>query len=434
MNGPRVGRRAFLAALSLSPFARALGRRPYGGALRLELPLAIGDIDPHVTDDAASALFSSAVADTLFAWDAWGKPYPALAASMPDADGDGARVALRPGLVTAGGAPLDARDVLWSLERSRRLGGRPLLGGFGPPRRVRGDALAVFVPGATPDALADALASPVTAVVPRSFRPEGPDGTGAFRATSSPGGLLLERNDRAARGPSYLDRIEIRRATDLAGALRAFESGDADVGFLGAGLHRRRPDAVDFRTEPFLWVVLRTGPEAGSWGAPGVAERLVESMDPARFVHLGLAPAASRRGTALWGGAPADLLVDEAATYLVEIARVVAAVLSEPGHELTPRPIPGGELERRRDEGRYALAIDVVRRIGPTPRHGLLALLAAANPELADKPPRGVALDPAAVARTLSLAPIGELSISGARAPDVHGLEAWDLGAVYRAP
>jgi hypothetical protein len=73
-----------------------------------------------------------------------------------------------------------------------------------------------------------------------------------------------------------------------------------------------------------------------------------------------------------------------------------------------------------------------VRRIGPTPRHALLSLLAAADPRLADKPPRLSGADPVAITRTLPLAILGELSISGARVPELHGLEAWDLGAVFR--
>jgi peptide/nickel transport system substrate-binding protein len=336
-------------------------------------------------------------------------------------------------LVTARGRAVDAADVVWSFDRARKLAARPLLAGFGTARRVRDDPLAVEFLGAPPDALADALASPLSAIVPKTFSPAKPDGPGAFRADPSDGGLSLVRNDRAARGPSFLDRLDVRRAADLAAGLRAFEAGQADVGFLGAGLHRRRAGALDFRTEPVGWVVLRTGPEGGEWAAPGIAARLVEALDPTRLSHLRLSlPAPTNASGQTWGGLPVNLYVDEGSPYLVEVARAVAAALSTPGHEIRPSPLSRSDLIRLRDGGRYATMIDFVRRLGPTPRHAVLSLLGAANPRLADKPPRVIREDISVLQRTLPLAVLGEVSVVGARAPDVHGLEQWDLGAVWR--
>ncbi|HVW30708.1 MAG TPA: hypothetical protein VHC69_35370, partial [Polyangiaceae bacterium] len=248
-----------------------------------------------------------------------------------------------------------------------------------------------------------------------------------------PSGVTLLRNERAARGPAFLDRIEVRRAGDLASGLRAFEAGDADVGFLGAGLHRRRAGAVDFRTDPFGFVVLRTGALAGTWGAPGVAARLVSGLDPSRFSHLGLSP---RGGGAPvpWGGPPADLLVDGGAPYLVEIARVAAAALSASGHEIRPYPLPERELAARREGGKYALAVDFVRRLGPGKDDGLLSLLAGADPKLADRPPRFAGQNEDSLTRTLPLAVLGELAVVGAHAPSWSGIEQWDLGAVFAPP
>lgn len=414
--------------------ARALGRIPYAGALRMDLPFAVDGLDPHVSDDVASALLGPALFDTLYSWDASGRPYPVLARGMPEpTSSQGSRLSLRPGLVTARGRALDAADVIASFERARRLAARPLLSGFGGARRVRDDPLAVEFLGANPEDLADTMSSPLTAIVPKTFSPASPDGTGAFRADSTPGGVMLARNERAARGPAFLDRVEVRKAADLAAGLRAFESGEADLGFLGAGLHRRRAGAVDLKTEPVGWVVLRTGPEAGEWGAPGLAARLVQGLDPARLSHLGLTPPPSAAtGGQGWGGAPASLYVDEASSYLVEVARAVAAAVSQPGHEIRPTPLSHGDLARLRDGGHYATMIDFVRRIGPTPRHTALSLLAAANPRLADKPPRTVRDDIPVLERTLLLAVLGEVGIVGARAADVHGLEQWELGSVWR--
>ena len=178
-----------------------------------------------------------------------------------------------------------------------------------------------------------------------------------------------------------------RRAADMASTLRAFEVGDADVGFLGAGLHRRRANAVDFRTDDLGFVVLRTGPLAAAWGAPGVAARLVAGLDPGRFAHLGLSPKGGG-APAPWGGPPAELLVDEQSAYFLEIARALSAGLSQNGHEIRPAPLPRAELRRRRDEGKFALCLDFVRRLGPSPEHALLGLLATADPKVADRPPR----------------------------------------------
>jgi peptide/nickel transport system substrate-binding protein len=428
----RLARRTFLASVLTAPSLWALGRKPYGGTLRLALPFTMDAIDPHAADDVAGALLAPAIADPLYAWDGAGRPYAALAAALPDAVTGGARVALRPGLVTALGRSLDAADLVFSLERAKSSGARPLLAAFGTPRRVPSDSLSIVIPGASPEQLAEALASPLTAIVPRDFTPAAPDGTGAFRATRAANGFVLDRNDAAARGPAFLARVEVRGSEGLASALRAFESGDADVGFLGAGLHRRRNLAVDFRAPSIGFVVLRTGPLAAAWAAPGIAERLVASMDRARFAHLGLSLLGPGAGDAAWGGAPCELFVDQGSPYLVEVANVVAAVLSRPGHEIRPSPLPLAELRRRRLDGSYALAVDVVRRLGPTPRHLLLSLLAAADPKLAERPPALPEIDVGVIGRMLPLAVLGDLGVTGARAAELRGLEQWDLGAIYR--
>ncbi len=428
----RFGRRAWLLGVATSAAAHALGRIPYGGQLALSLPWPLANIDPHSIDDPAAALFASSIADPLYAIDAHGHPYPTLAAGLPERTARGTRVALRPLMSTARGRGLDSRDLVWSLRRSAARGGLALLAPFGRPTRDPGNPLAVLVPGADPDALARALASPITALLPRNFSPSAPDGTGAFRATTRQGGLTLLRNLHAARGAAFLDRILAARAADLAGALRAFEAGEADVGWLGRGLHRPRAGAVDFDAGMFGWVVLRTGRDAGSWGAPGVAQGLVDAIPPSRLAYLGLHGLPAPSGSYGWGGAPADLLVRNDAPHLVEIARALAALLSRPGHEVRPAPEGWAVLQSRRTSRRFALMLDFVRPIGPPGRATLLALLTAADAALARHPPELTEFDPRAVARTLALGVVGELRIAGAHIPGVNGLGSWDLGAVWR--
>ncbi|HEY8942714.1 MAG TPA: ABC transporter substrate-binding protein, partial [Polyangiaceae bacterium] len=315
--------------------AAALGRTPQGGILRLVVPYKLLRLDPHALHDPIASLFGAAVADPLYALDTLGRTYPALASGPPELGPSGARVRLRRDLRTARNEPLTARDVLASLERARRRGAAALLGAFGQPSPVRNDPLAVDFPRAEPAQLAQTLASPLLAVLPKSFSPLEPDGTGAFTARFDKGTLTLSRNGNAARGPAFLDAIEVHTAVDLADALRAFESGAVDVGWLGSGLHRPRRGAVPFRGAHYGWAVLRTG-RVGPWGAPGVAQRLLDGVDPSRLRHLGLEglPRARDPGVA-WGGGPTELHVLEDAPQLISIARTLAEALGRPGHELT---------------------------------------------------------------------------------------------------
>ena len=429
----KLGRRALCAGLLASSGALALGRIPYGGRLRIKLPWPIGGIDPHALDDAAAALLGPAIADSLYALDSAGRPYPTLAATLPERTPRGVRVTLRPHLLSARGAVLDARDVLFSLARAKKAGALGLLSPFGSPEHERGDGLSVVFPNADPNELALALASPVTALLPRGFSRLKPDGTGAFQADPGRGTLLLQRNVKAARGPSFLASIDVARARDLADALRSFEAGELDLGWLGAGYHRPRPGAVRFDAGLFGWVVLRTGREAGAWGAPGVVQRLLDAIAPSELAHLGVHGMPAASGTPGWGGAPGELLVFDDCPHLIEIARALSALLHRPGHEIASVSRPRRELEQRRASRQFALMLDFVRRIGPPGRATALALLTAADPALARRPPRRGSLEPRQLTRTLPLGVVGELRIAGAHLPKLHGLADFNLGSVWQS-
>jgi peptide/nickel transport system substrate-binding protein len=427
----RVSRRSALAALLAGPSALALGRTPIGGRARLKLPWPTGSVDPHAIDDVAAALFGSAIADALYAEGSQGSVYPALTQTLPQATPHGARVLLRPGLVSARNRALSARDAIWSLKRSRRDAGAGILARFAEPVADPLDPLAFFVPGADAHELARALAHPVTALLPSGFSAQRPDATGAFLAEPSALGLRLLRNPRAARGAAFLERIEVSAARDLADGLRAFEAGDADIGWLGAGLHRARPGAVGFNAGQLGWVVLLSGPAAEAWGAPGVAQQVLDAIDPARLSYLGLSPPQRRSGT-VWAGPRAELLVADDSPHLLQIARALAALLSSPGHEVTPFPVSRSELRARKRARRFALLLDFTRRIGKTEHERVLSLLSAVDPELAKRPPLLPSSDPSQLSRTLALGIVGELAIAGAHVPELHALGNWDLGAVYR--
>src|SRR5262249_20535278 len=157
-------------------------------------------------------------------------------------------------------------------------------------------------------------------LLPRAFSPTTPDGTGAFRAEVSATEIVLTRNLNAARGASFLDAIDVRRADDLKSSLRAFEAERSDIGWLGLGLPQPRRGAIRFDLGAVAWIVLATGTEAQSFGAPGVAQRLADALPAERLAHLGLGALPVASGDAAWGGPPTDLVVEDA-PHLVEIAR-----------------------------------------------------------------------------------------------------------------
>ncbi len=425
----RFGRRTWLLATSASAASAAMGRTPLGGSLNFTLPWAVYSLDPHDLYDPCAALFGSAITDPLYALDAHGRPYPALADGMPSAAARGASVRLRPGIVTAQGRRLSISDVHWSLTRARSRAARGLLSEFGAPRLA---ADSVHYATADPTRLAIALASPCCAILPRSFRPEQPDGTGALAATARGGGLNLQRNPRAARGAAFLDQLSLRPAQSLSDALRAFESETTDLGWLGDGLHRRRPGAQPFTSAAVGWVVLRTGAAAGAWSAAGVAQRLLEGMAPGALSRFGLTPA-SAGGSTRWGGGDAEIAVDDRQPFLAEVADALAGALSQPGHQLRVARLQPAEIARRRSADTFTLMIDLVRNLSLGPNRDGLALVTAANPALADRPPKVSGASAAQLARTLPLGIIGELKPSGYFVGPWRGFPAWDFGALHLA-
>jgi len=423
-----MNRRTLLAVLAASASAHALGRTPFGGLVRMRIPWPTDSLDPHAIDDAAASLFGPAIADTLFALDTHGRPYPALAAKLPEKTERGVRLTLRPNLRTAAGRVLDARDVIFSLTRSGRAGGAALVTPLGKLGHDPADAYACFAAGGDPTGIARALASPVTAILPRGFNRLKPDATGAFSVEPGQNTLVLRRNVHAARGASFLDRIEVKKAVDLKDALRSFEAGEVDVSWIEQFLHRARPGALRFDAGTFGWVVLHTGKDAGAWGAPGVAQGLLDAIPPARLAHLGLKRLGSGGGVPTWGGPPAELLVADDSPHLGLVARELAAILGRPGHELTLAPRPRRDLVQRKASGRFALLLGFARPIGST----LHALHTAADPALVKNPPKLAATDARRIAQSLPLGVVGELHVTGAHVPAIHNLARWELGNTWR--
>jgi len=412
----------------------------------MRVPWPLASIDPHRIDDAACAIFADALFDTLYVRDdaaplapsgTLAPALPSLAASDPEPSGTRLRVTLRSGLKSAWGRPIEARDVIFSLARARQSGARAWLADIAVPKADGPNSL-VF-PGRDAAKLTRALASPLTGIIPVGFVPERPDGTGPFRAERDGEGLVLRRNLNAARGPAFLDEIVVRPARDLAESLRAFESGDDDLGWLGMGLHEPRPGGRPFDAGAVGWVILRTGREAGTWDAPGIAQRLADGIPPSRLAHLALGAAWPPEQDDGWGGAPCDLIVRDDAPWLGEVARAVVASLTRPSHDVTARFVPHADFVQRRTTRSFALALDVARPLCASSLGTLAGLASADNAadaaDLIKHPPRGEA--PARTyPRTMRIGIIGEVRVQGGRVADLSlaasGGGGIDFGAMAR--
>jgi peptide/nickel transport system substrate-binding protein len=448
VDRPLIARRALAgltAAVTLGMMQRraaALGRIPMEGKIAMALPWPLDRVDPHDITDPGAALFGHALFDQLYAFDAAGDPFPTLAADAPIVEASRTIIRLREGLTTAQGERLDARDALFSVQRARKGAATAWWGDLPVPAIHPKDRLALVFATTDGARIARTLCSPLFALVPRAFDPMRPDGTGAMLALPGPSRLVLRRSSNAARGPSFLEEITIDQAADLSSSLRSFEGKLTDLGWLGSGLHAARPGAQPFDMGAVAWIVLQTGAEAGAWGGPGVAQRLLDGMAPERFQRFGLGNMSAPSGSAEWGGRPCDLVIRDGSAFMGELGRTVSSLLSRPGHEVVVRAAAAAEIAHRRAAGTFSLMLGIVRPFSGAPLGSHIAFTAAVDAknalELMRRPPRLGAFDPRAVTRTLTLGVLGELRIMGARAPDVHlarnqTAEGWDLGATYRA-
>ncbi len=283
-------------------------------------------------------------------------------------------------------------------------------------------AMARWVLVASPK-LARTLASPICAIVPAGFSADRADGTGAFRYEKRTGGCGLVKNPRAARGPAFLDEVVVSEAPDLASSLRSFEAGTDDLGWLGAGLHEPRAGSRPFDFGAAGYALLRTGKDASSWDAPGVAQRLADGIPPSRLAHLALGAPWAAQPDLGWGGAACDLLVRDDAPWLIELAKSVAAALTRPDHEVTVKPVPIRDIRDRRGTRAYTLMIDVARAFAPGTFGALAGLATADDPATAGDairhPPRVGEVPARTLTRSMRLGVLGDVRVQGARIPDL---------------
>ncbi len=272
------------------------------------------------------------------------------------------------------------------------------------------------------------------ALVPRNFSPLAPDGCGAFRAELGPGRAVLTRNPNAARGPAFLDAIEVSTAPDLAELLRSFEVGQSDVGWSGQGQYRAVKEAAPFETPRYAFAALLPGKAVGAWGAPGTLQGLLDAVPAQQLSHLGLRGLPTQtRGAPSWGGPTTTIAVQSGAPQLLAVARAIAAALSTPGHELTVVEKSSDELSSLRKSQQFGLLLDCVRAPSAAPRDVELALRSASSPEAAKRAPKTGHVAPRELGRQLSLGVVGDLTMWGALRAGFVGVDAWQLGAISRS-
>ncbi len=415
-----VGAAALLAVRG----AEARSREVPGGTLTFRMPWPMASIDPHRADDVTCAILGDALFETLYAQDG---AVPVLAEGEPELTEKDVRITIRAHLKTTRGRAFGARDAAASIARARSIAARPWLSEV-PAPRVDGATLVFPSKDPAKDApkIARALSSPLVAMVPLAFRPEAPDGTGPFRADLRADGVSLIRNAHAASGPSLLDGFTVKRAPDLGSSLRAFEGGEDDLGWLGAGLHEPRPGSLRFDVGAVAFAVLRTGRDAGTWDAPGTAQSLADGIDPSRLGHLSVGPAWASDGSAKWGGPATQLLVREDSPWLVELARAVASALTTASAEVGVRPVSLQEISDKRTSRAFSLMIDAFRPYGRGSIAEVAALAATDDAQRAQeflrRPHARGSADPPlrTLARTLRAGILGEIRVAGGRIPEVH--------------
>lgn len=201
------------------------------GALRLGV-VGIASLDPAAASPAnASAMaLADLVHDGLTVLDAAGAPQPALADFVPSEDLRSWRFTLREGVTFADGSPVEADDVVFTLERIRGQGGASL----GAIQLEDVEAVAALDPRTVelrlrgPSALLpEVLSSPVYGIVDRDLPASALDAplnpSGAFRVSATPERVVLER--RTGSGPAA---VEVRLFADDAAAHGAFTAGELD--------------------------------------------------------------------------------------------------------------------------------------------------------------------------------------------------------------
>ncbi|HEY6879654.1 MAG TPA: ABC transporter substrate-binding protein [Polyangiales bacterium] len=255
-----------------------------GGTLMLWEEARVRMLDPHVAFDQISGILIDMLYDSLYRYDHELNLVPAVAAALPHISEDGRTftIPIRRGVRFHNGREVDARDVVWSLERMLS----PDLHSPGSPyfaaiegvaayqakqaQHVRGlavlDAYTVRITLTQPDqsfvyTLAMRFASPMPReelAKPGADPKRRPCGTGPFKlAAWDPGvRVVLERHPQYyLPDHPHLDRVVFEEGLQRDTALMRFRNGEVDIA------PRMSPaDAVSMRSgkwQPYTAITAR---------------------------------------------------------------------------------------------------------------------------------------------------------------------------------
>lgn len=222
----------------------AQGKPKRGGTLRVGLTGGgtSETLDPHnmvVTTDLARKYM---LYDQLVESGNNGANELRLARAItPNANATEWTILLRPGVKFHDGSPLTADTILWNFERIKKnkFPGGASLGPIDLNRsRATNDTTLVLRFGSPYAQLVDNLAVYNFGVIPKTFDPKRPVGTGPFKFQSFTAGTesTMVRNDAYwESGLPYLDKIVLTDVADETTQVNGLQSGQFDVvGFLSA--------------------------------------------------------------------------------------------------------------------------------------------------------------------------------------------------------
>ena len=187
--------------------------------------------DPHLVREYVTFGVLASVYEGLVDLDRSLAPQPRLAESWKSPDKQTWVFRIRRGVRFHDGRPLTARDVVYSLERARRLPGSAYTGYLAPIETIRSlDSYTVEIRTREPaGVLLQKLA--VILIVPDGSSDEidEPIGTGPFRIAETPGGFVLTAHP-AYWGPRPPEReIALVVVPDAAEARRRIVAGTLDI-------------------------------------------------------------------------------------------------------------------------------------------------------------------------------------------------------------
>lgn len=414
----------------LASGALSASRARYGGNLKVALAQPHVEADPLLADAPEQASISELVNAPLCRVTAQGV-VPVLAQELRWTSPTALLVKLRPGLMTAAGTPLSARDVALALQRTAESATRSVYRGLLLPLRGQGDALTGAAVSA--DTLVLPLAYPFPeflaslchpALAPTVSTRWERSGVGPYRVTHNAG--LYAPVSGFPEGRPFPERLQLT-ASEARAAERTYTLRQAQLLLGGGG--EVRPDAPALFATYLVFRPEAVGPDFRTAVEASIdRSQLVETFVPRPSVAmaallppaLGVFEAAarpSRIGTLQLR--PFTLAYDASLEPARAVAERLQLKLHDRGYPVTLQAIPHADVHLRWATRTYeALLTSVLLPPSPTAAFGVVLELAQ-RPDIAARELPGLGGRPEALAERLaalrSTLPLIPLYAQGAR-------------------